>query len=259
MRGGFLWDDYTFLKDNWLIQAPDGLQRFWFTTQAEDYFPLTSSMLWVEWRIWGDHAAGYHVTNVLLHAARRGAGVAGAAPARRSRSVAGGSSLRGSPGRGGVGGVDHGTEEHAADGALSPVAAGLSALRRAGRAARVLPLDPVVPARAAGEDLGRHAAGRAADVRLVAAGKDRAERPRPQPALLRPGAGAGAGDGLVPAAQRHPARRSSGPRDGASRVAATGWIVWFYLFKALVPVGLCAAYPRWDVSRRALSRTCRWR
>ena len=137
MRGGFLWDDYTFLMDNSLIQAPDGLQRFWFTTQAEDYFPLTSSTLWVEWRLWGDHAAGYHVINVLLHAAARGAALAGAAAARRSRRVAGGSSLRRSPGRGGVGGVDHGTEEHAVDGALSPVAPGLSPLRRARRAARV--------------------------------------------------------------------------------------------------------------------------
>ena len=47
MQGGFLWDDYSFLKGNWLIQAPDGLQRFWLTTEAPDYFPMTSTTLWL--------------------------------------------------------------------------------------------------------------------------------------------------------------------------------------------------------------------
>lgn len=63
----FIWDDDTFLTNNALIKAPDGLRRFWFTTEPPDYFPLVSSMLWVEWRLWGMDATGYHVVNVLLH------------------------------------------------------------------------------------------------------------------------------------------------------------------------------------------------
>ena len=140
----------------------------------------------------------------------RGAALAGAAAARRSRRVAGGRALRRSPGGRGVGGVDHGTQEHAAHGALSPVAPGLSPLRRARTTRRAYHLSILcVPARAAGEDLRRHAAGGAAAVRLVAAGKDLSKGPPAQPAVLRAVARPGAGDGLVPAAQRHPARSSA--------------------------------------------------
>lgn len=64
---GFVWDDDAFLWDNPLIHAPDGLYRFWFTREPPDYFPLTSSMLWFEWRLFGGDATGYHVVNVLLH------------------------------------------------------------------------------------------------------------------------------------------------------------------------------------------------
>jgi len=66
-RAGFVWDDDSFLTMNPLIKAPDGLHRFWFTTQAMDYWPVTSSTLWLEWRLWGMNAAGYHATNVALH------------------------------------------------------------------------------------------------------------------------------------------------------------------------------------------------
>ena len=68
MRSGFVWDDDAFLTDNPLIRDPDGLRRIWASTEPPDYFPLTSTMLWVEWRLWGGHPAGYHVVNVVLHA-----------------------------------------------------------------------------------------------------------------------------------------------------------------------------------------------
>jgi len=67
-RAGFIWDDDVFLTHNPLIRAADGLRRFWFTGEPVDYWPVTSSTLWVEWRLWGHHALGYHVTNLLLHA-----------------------------------------------------------------------------------------------------------------------------------------------------------------------------------------------
>jgi len=68
MKAGFVWDDDLILAANPLIQGKDGLCRFWCTTQPPDYLPLTSSLLWVEWHLWGRSPAGYHVVGILLHA-----------------------------------------------------------------------------------------------------------------------------------------------------------------------------------------------
>jgi hypothetical protein len=68
-RAGFLWDDDTMLTANRAILSPQGLKQIWASTLLPDYFPLTSTSLWIEWRLWSFHAGGYHATNVLLHAA----------------------------------------------------------------------------------------------------------------------------------------------------------------------------------------------
>jgi protein O-mannosyl-transferase len=69
LRGGFIFDDDVFVTDNPLIQSSSGLRQLWFSRDTADYWPVTSSTFWVEWRYWGHDPIGYHVTNVLLHAA----------------------------------------------------------------------------------------------------------------------------------------------------------------------------------------------
>ncbi len=69
LRAGFVFDDGTLILRNRMLKAPDGLYRFWFTTEASDYYPLSWTLLWSEWHWWGDHPAGYHVVNLLLHGA----------------------------------------------------------------------------------------------------------------------------------------------------------------------------------------------
>ena len=69
MRAGFVWDDSEVLTASSLIRAKDGIFRIWFTKDSPNYWPVTWSSFWLEWRLWGMNAAGYHVVNVLLHAA----------------------------------------------------------------------------------------------------------------------------------------------------------------------------------------------
>ena len=67
-HAGVIWDDESLVLSNPLIHRPDGLFRFWFSTQPVDYYPVTSTILWAEWRLWGASPMGYHVVNVVLHA-----------------------------------------------------------------------------------------------------------------------------------------------------------------------------------------------
>ena len=64
-----MWDDDTLVTDSTLVKAPDGLYRMWFTTEPLDYWPLTNTSFWLEWRLWGMRSTGYHATNLLLHVA----------------------------------------------------------------------------------------------------------------------------------------------------------------------------------------------
>jgi tetratricopeptide (TPR) repeat protein len=260
MQGGFLWDDYYFVKDNWLIQAPDGLHRFWFTTQAEDYFPLTSSTLWAEWRLWGDHAAGYHATNVLLHAAaavlvwrvlRRlavpGAWLAGVLFAVHPVAAASAAWIterkntlpmvfyllsllawlrfedipRVSSHHDDTTGTTNGTPYYL-------LSLGLFLLALLAKTSVVML--PVVL--------------------LLCAWWRRGKITRRDLLRSLPFFALALALGLATVwFQQHNVIRHEAvrPEGWASRVAAMGWIVWFYLFKALVPAGLCAVYPRWDV------------
>ncbi len=69
LANGFIWDDDVSLTQNPFIRSGEGLHDFWVTTLTPDYWPVTATTLWAEWRLWGMNPLGYHVTNLGLHLA----------------------------------------------------------------------------------------------------------------------------------------------------------------------------------------------
>ena len=68
-HAGFIWNDSDYVTGP-ALQPWSGLGRIWTELGAtEQYYPFLHSAFWVEHRIWGDSALGYHLLNVALHAA----------------------------------------------------------------------------------------------------------------------------------------------------------------------------------------------
>lgn len=67
LHGGFLMDDDHLLTANNLVKSPDGLYRIWFTTEPFEYYPISYSSFWVQWRLWGKNSTGYHAISLALH------------------------------------------------------------------------------------------------------------------------------------------------------------------------------------------------
>jgi len=69
-QAGWVWDDDSYVTANAALRTADGLRRIWTEPGAvAQYYPLTFTTLWLEYQAHGLAPAGYHATNVLLHAA----------------------------------------------------------------------------------------------------------------------------------------------------------------------------------------------
>src|SRR5260221_1359170 len=66
LTGGFLFDDEALLTGSALVKAGDGLYRMWFTSQPIDYWPMTNSSFWLEWRLWGPQPTRDYGTKLFV-------------------------------------------------------------------------------------------------------------------------------------------------------------------------------------------------
>ena len=72
IRGEWVWNDADYVT-NRALQSWHGLWRIWFEVGAtEQYYPFLHTAFWVEHRLWGDAAVGYHLVNLLWHAGAAG-------------------------------------------------------------------------------------------------------------------------------------------------------------------------------------------
>jgi len=67
LHGNWLWDDTTLIRDNPVMADAGGVWKFWLAPPGPDFFPLTSTVEWSLWRIFGDHTLPYHLLSLALH------------------------------------------------------------------------------------------------------------------------------------------------------------------------------------------------
>jgi tetratricopeptide (TPR) repeat protein len=73
INGSFIWDDSFNILENPLLKSSDGLSQIWTrridpSASGPQNYPLTTTLFWIEWQLWGDNPMGYHIVNVVLHA-----------------------------------------------------------------------------------------------------------------------------------------------------------------------------------------------
>lgn len=73
---GFVFDDMLYITKDPRMNSLAGLGEIWtqitgagYRYQYHQYYPMTVSAFWLQYWIWQDSSYGYHVVNVLLHAA----------------------------------------------------------------------------------------------------------------------------------------------------------------------------------------------
>lgn len=65
---GFIWDDDQYVTQNQQLRDVAGLGRIWLDPRSTpQYYPLVHTSYWIEHRLWGLDARGFHLGNVLLH------------------------------------------------------------------------------------------------------------------------------------------------------------------------------------------------
>lgn len=70
LHGGFIWDDREYVVLNPHLRSTAGLGAIWSEPRSQvQFYPMVQSVLWLEYRLWGDRPLGYHLVNLLLHAA----------------------------------------------------------------------------------------------------------------------------------------------------------------------------------------------
>jgi hypothetical protein len=67
LDGDWFWDDSLLVTANSNLRSLQGLWQIWFAAPTNYYLPLTSTLLWIEWQLWGNEPLGYHLCNLALH------------------------------------------------------------------------------------------------------------------------------------------------------------------------------------------------
>ncbi len=67
LGNGYIWDDDYYVYKNGLVQTTAGIKDIWFSHTLPQYYPLTFTSFWLEYKLWGLQPFGYHAVNLFLH------------------------------------------------------------------------------------------------------------------------------------------------------------------------------------------------
>lgn len=245
---GFIWDDDVFVLENVLLQAPDAFTRIWTSMALPDFYPLTWTMLALEWRLFGPHPLGYHLVNVAVHLASallvwkvlerlRVPGAWWAALVFAVHPVTAASVAWIFENKNSLslffyalalylylGAVEHEKPVHRGRWTLAIVAFGLGLMCKTSGV--LLP-----------------------GLLLVFSWWRWGRVDRRDVLLSLPWWGLAVAFSFISLYTQHAvvAGAAVRPEGPLSRLAASGWAFWFYLYKIVLPVRLSMVYPRWDV------------
>ncbi len=69
VKGGYVWDDDSYVTENKTVRTVDGLRSIWLKPGATtQYYPMVHTTFWIEYHLWKLNPIGFHLVNVLLHA-----------------------------------------------------------------------------------------------------------------------------------------------------------------------------------------------
>jgi hypothetical protein len=68
VHGGWIWDDNLYITKNSALMGSSGLVKIWFVPGTLfEYYPITETLQWFQWQLFGHDTFGYHLTNLILH------------------------------------------------------------------------------------------------------------------------------------------------------------------------------------------------
>ena len=69
VHAGYIWDDAGWIYQNPVLRHWHGLWLIWFKFGDNiQYYPLTFTGFFLQYRLWGSHPLGYHIVNILMQA-----------------------------------------------------------------------------------------------------------------------------------------------------------------------------------------------
>ena len=68
LNNKYVWDDEQYILSQDALRDVHGLGRIWTDfAAAPQYYPLVSTLFWIQYQLWNLDWAGYHCVNILLH------------------------------------------------------------------------------------------------------------------------------------------------------------------------------------------------